>query len=136
MNLGKNTAVIHIAILDDYQNAALASADWDSIAGAEITVFNQFIDGEDAVAKALEPFQVLVAKRERTRFPASHMDRLPNLKCLVTTGMRNLAMDAARQRGIVASGTGMPGFPAFEHAWALILAVAKQILDEDRIMSV
>ncbi len=50
--------------------------------------------------------------------------------------MRNLAMDGARQRGIVASGTGMPGFPAFEHAWALILAVAKQIPDEDRTMSV
>jgi phosphoglycerate dehydrogenase-like enzyme len=128
--------VTRIAILDDYQDAALSSADWDSIPGAEITVFSEFIDGEVAVAEALEPFEVLVAMRERTRFPASLIERLPNLKLLVTTGMRNLAidMDAARARDIVVSGTGMPGFPAFEHAWALILAVTKQIPAEDRAM--
>lgn len=125
-----------IAILDDYQDAALASADWDGIADADITVFNEFIDGEDAVASALEPFEVLVAMRERTRFPASLLERLPNLKLLVTTGMRNLAidMDAARARGVVVSGTSMLGYPAFEHTWALIMAVTKNIPAEDRTM--
>ncbi len=129
--------VTRVAILDDYQNIALKAADWDSLpSDVELTVFNEHIGGEQAVADALANFEVVVAMRERTPFPASLIERLPNLKLLVTTGMRNLAidMDAARKRGLPVCGTALLPYPAFEHAWALILALFKQIPREDRAM--
>jgi len=126
-----------IAILDDWQGAALDAADWDSLGpDAEITVFNDYIEGEAAVAEALRGFDVAVGMRERTPFPKSLIDALPDLKLLVTTGMRNLSfdMEAARERGIVVCGTAMLGYPASEHALALILALFKKISVEDRAM--
>ena len=126
-----------IAILDDWQGAALGAADWDSLGqDAEITVFGDYIEGEVAVAEALKGFDVIVGMRERTPFPKSLIDALPDLKLLVTTGMRNLSfdMDAARARGVVVCGTAMLGYPASEHAVALILALFKKISVEDRAM--
>ena len=126
-----------IAILDDYQNSALACADWDSIPGdPEIVAFRQHLAGEGAVAEALADFDVVVAMRERTPFPASLIARLPKLRLLVTTGMRNLAIDmqAAQARGVPVCGTALVPYAAFEHAWALILALAKRIPGEDRLM--
>ena len=128
---------MRIAILDDWQGAALGAADWDSLGqDAEITVFGDYIEGEVAVAEALKGFDVIVGMRERTPFPKSLIDALPDLKLLVTTGMRNLSfdMDAARARGVVVSGTAMLGYPASEHAVALILALFKKISVEDRAM--
>lgn len=126
-----------IAILDDYQNKALGAADWDSIPGTDVTVFNEFLGHDEVeIANTLAPFNVLIAMRERTRFPASQIELLANLELLVTTGMRNLAidMDAARAQDVDVCGTDMLGYPAFEHAWALILALVKEIPKEDRAM--
>ena len=127
-----------ITILDDYQHIALESADWQGLEpDCEITVFNDWIDGEDAVVAAIGGFDVVVAMRERTPFPATLIDRLPNLKLLVTTGMRNLAIDmeAARARGLPVCGTALLPYPAFEHAWALIMACMKQIPAEGEILT-
>ena len=126
-----------IAILDDYQGVALACADWSAIPGGpDIVVFDRHIPGEDAVAEALADFDVVVAMRERTPFPRSLIERLPKLRLLVTTGMRNLAIDmeAAAARGVPVCGTALLPYAAFEHAWALILALAKRIPREDRLM--
>lgn len=126
-----------IAILDDYCAGALKAADWSSLKTAEVQVFTEHLGfDEDVIAKALQPFDVLVAMRERTPFLATLLAKLPNLKLLVTTGMRNLAIDmkAARERGIDVCGTDMLPYPAFEHAWALIMAITKQIPLEDRTM--
>ena len=129
-----------LAILDDYQNAALGSADWGSLgADIEITVFDTHLGHDEAgVAGALAPFDILVAMRERTPFPRSLLDRLGNLRLMVTTGMRNLAihMDAARDNGVVVCGTGMLGHPAAEHAIALILDLFKKVSKESRLMRV
>jgi phosphoglycerate dehydrogenase-like enzyme len=125
------------AILDDYQGVALESADWSNLpSDVQLTVFNEHLGSEDAVARALHDFAIIVAMRERTPFPASLIDRLPNLRLLVTTGMRNLAIDmqAARRRGVPVCGTALLPHPAFEHTWALILALFKQIAREDRVM--
>jgi phosphoglycerate dehydrogenase-like enzyme len=125
-----------IAILDDYCNGALAATDW-SVLGADIEVFTEHLGhDEDKVASALASFDVLVAMRERTPFPASLLAKLPNLKLLITTGMRNLAIDmvAGRTQGIDICGTAMLPYPAFEHTWALIMALTKQIPLEDRTM--
>ena len=126
-----------IAILDDYQNTALDCADWTSIPGdPEMVVFGEHIATEDAVAEALADFDIVVAMRERTPMPASLLARLPKLQLLVTTGMRNLAIDmqAARARGVTVCGTALLPYAAFEHAWALILALTKHIPQADRLM--
>jgi phosphoglycerate dehydrogenase-like enzyme len=129
--------MIRIAILDDYQNTARDCADWNAIPGdPEIVAFDQHLAGEDAVAEALADFDILVAMRERTPFPASLFPRLPKLRLLVTTGMRNLAIDmeAARASGVPVCGTALLPYAAFEHAWALILGLAKRIPSADRLM--
>ena len=126
-----------IAILDDYQNAALESADWGQLSGVEVTVFDTHLGHDEAaIVAALQPFEIIVAMRERTRFPRSVFEALPNLKMLVSVGMRNLAVDseAARDCGIDVCGTDMLPYPAFEHAWALILSLTKQITVEDQVM--
>ena len=126
-----------LAILDDYLNVALESADWGSLPkGCDITVFNEYLGNEDAVIKALSDFEIIVAMRERTPFPAAVINALPNLKLLVTTGMRNFSidMDAARERGVTVCGTSMTSYAAFEHTWALIMAIARNIPKEDHSM--
>ena len=124
-----------IAILDDYQNVALSFADWDSL-GAEIEVFTEPFAEADEIVERLAGFDVVVAMRERTRFPAELLARLTDLKLLVSTGQRNAAIDvvAARQLGIVVSATGYISHPTAEHTWALILAAARNLPAELRSM--
>ena len=124
-----------VAIIDDYQNVALSFADWDSL-DAEIEVFTEPFADADEVVKRLAGFDVLVAMRERTRFPAELLARLTALKLLVSTGARNAAIDvdAARKLGIVVSTTGYIGYPTAELTWALILAAARNLPAEVRSM--
>src|SRR5437868_1994082 len=128
---------MRLAILDDYQGAALTLADWASLKPkVEIEVFGDTLAAEDAVAKRLEPFAIVVAMRERTPFAASLIAKLPNLKLLITTGMRNASIDvkAAQEKGVVVSGTEMLPYPTAELTWGLILALARQIPAEERRM--
>jgi phosphoglycerate dehydrogenase-like enzyme len=126
-----------VAILDDYQGVALSLADWKSL-GPEVTVaaFQERLSGEDLLAERLRDFEVIVAMRERTHFPRSLLERLPNLKLLVTTGMRNVAIDskAAGELGIVVSGTGMLTPPTAELTWGLIIGLARHIPQEAQHM--
>ena len=117
-----------IAILDDYQGVATELADWTALPG-EVTVFTEPFTGPDAVVAALAGFDVLVAMRERTRFPAEVLERLPDLRLLVTTGPANAAIDlkAARRLGITVSATGYDSSPTAELTWALILAAARDL---------
>ncbi|MED5407073.1 MAG: D-2-hydroxyacid dehydrogenase family protein [Pseudomonadota bacterium] len=126
-----------LVVLDDHQNVALEVADWTRIEPAvDISVFNTPRGDVDSIARALDGFDIVVAMRERTPFPRQLLERLPKLSLLVTTGMRNLAIDtaAARELGIDVCGTPMLGYPAAEHTWALILALVKQVSAEDSIM--
>lgn len=100
-----------IAILDDYQNLALQSADWSALQKqAEITVFHDTIRNEDDLAARLAPFDVLCIMRERTPLPGTLLDRLSNLKLIVTTGKRNDAIDmkGAARNNITVCGTESP----------------------------
>ena len=124
-----------IAILDDFQNVALEAADWSAVAErAEIAVFDDHLADPDAVAERLRDFDIVVIMRERTPFPAALIGNLPKLRLLVTTGMRNLAidLDAATARGVVVSGTESVGYSPAELTWALILALMRNIPKEDR----
>src|SRR5258707_15810819 len=93
-----------IAILDDYQNAALESADWSvPRERAEIAVFQNHLADPDAVIERLLPFDVVCVMRERTPLPRNIIERLPNLKLIASTGLGNATIDlaAAADHGIV-----------------------------------
>jgi phosphoglycerate dehydrogenase-like enzyme len=121
---------VGVVVLDDYQDVALSVADWSPLQGrAEVTVLHEHLGGEDAVVERLADVRVVVAMRERTPFPRSVLERLPNLRLLVTTGMRNAAidLDAARDVGVTVCGTGGGAFEAAEHTWALLMAAARRL---------
>src|SRR5262245_32279007 len=123
----------NIAVLDDYQNVALQMADWSRLkATHQIKVFNEGIGGVDALAAALAPFEVIGIMRERTPFPRALLERLPNLKLLVTTGKRNASIDleAAKDHGVTICGTGGGGLSTAELAIALMLAFARNLRQE------
>ena len=129
--------MFRVAILDDYQETALSLADWASLhPQAEIVSVNAHIADREALAGRLHDCDAVVAMRERTPFPAALLERLPNLKLLVTAGMRNAAIDleAAAARGVTVCGTDMLPYPTAELTWGLILALARNIAREDRGM--
>src|SRR4051794_26404221 len=119
---------MRVAILDDYQGVALSHADWSQL---DVTVFRDHVPADE-----LTPFAVIVAMRERTAFPRAVLERLPELKLLVTTGLRNASIDveAARELGITVCGTGSLGSPTSELTWGLILALVRHIPAEDARM--
>jgi len=117
------------AILDDYQNVALKMADWSAISKTvEIKVFNQWIPTAQVPA-ALKGFEIVCAMRERTRFPKQVLEALPDLRLLISTGMRNAAIDvkAANERGVVVCGTGGSGNPTAGIAIGLMLELTRHI---------
>ncbi len=120
--------MLDCAILDDYQNCALGFADWTALQGVNVKNFTEYIQPDEA-ANQLAGFAIIVAMRERTVFDAKLLAALPNLKLLVTTGMKNSAidMDAAKQHGITVCGTRSLPYPAPELAWALLLAIFRHI---------
>lgn len=122
--------MVAIAILDDYQKVALEMADWSRLqANHRITVFEEPFPDEDAVVRALAGFEVVCLMRERTPFPASLIERLPDLRLIVTSGSRNAAIDvaAAAKRGVLVCGTETPGHATAELTMGLMLALARNI---------
>jgi phosphoglycerate dehydrogenase-like enzyme len=132
---------MRLSILDDYQGVALDMADWSPVRarGFEIAVERfPFADAEDVV-RSLADSEIVCAMRERTAFPKSIVDRLPKLKLLITTGMRNASFDMAalRDRGVTVSGTGGPGGgneDTAELAWGLILGATRRIAEDHAFM--
>jgi len=122
--------VLRCVVLDDYQNVALKLADWSKVKGdIEVKVFNEHLGGADKVIAALQGFQIIVAMRERTAFPKKVIDALPEVKLLITTGMRNASIDteAAKARGITVCGTGTFGNPTSAIAIGLMLELTRHI---------
>ena len=122
-----------IAVLDDYQNAALESADWSVLRDrADITVFEDHLADPDAVIERLLPFDVVCVMRERTPLPRKVIERLPNLKLIASTGSLNASIDVAvaGDRGIAVVHTGYRSDPTVEFTWALILACTRHIVTE------
>jgi len=123
-----------VAILDDYQQVARQIVDWAAaLPEVHVTTFADHLVDEDAVAARLADFDVVVAMRERTPFRRSLLARLPRLRLLVTTGMRNAAIDlaAAAELGITVCGTAGSGTSTVELTWALILSLVRHVPAED-----
>jgi phosphoglycerate dehydrogenase-like enzyme len=118
------------AILDDYQNVALKVVDWSPVTkDIDFTVHTEALGGPDKVIAALKDCAVVCLMRERTPFGKNVIDALPALKLIVTSGMRNAAIDvaAAATRGIPVCGTESLGHPTAELTIGLILELARKI---------
>jgi D-3-phosphoglycerate dehydrogenase len=118
------------AILDDYQNVALTMADWAPVrSDVDITVFSKPLGNDDDVIGRLKDFSIVCAMRERTRFSRKVIEGLPNLKLLITTGMRNNSFDlkAAAERGVTVCGTGAVGNPTTGITIGLMLELTRRI---------
>jgi phosphoglycerate dehydrogenase-like enzyme len=126
--------VHRIAVLDDYQSVAADFCDWSQLPEpAEVVEFHDYVGDPDALVVRLRSFDVVIAMRERTKFPREVLERLPDLRLLVTTGMRNKSIDveAATELGITVCGTGAHATATQELTWALILATLRHIPQED-----
>jgi phosphoglycerate dehydrogenase-like enzyme len=128
---GEEEQVQHkAAILDDYQNVAMKVADWSPIAkDVSFKVFTESLGGRDKIIAALKDCAVVCLMRERTLFGADVINALPALKLIVTSGMRNAAIDvaAASGRGIPVCGTESLGSPTAELTFGLMLELARKI---------
>jgi phosphoglycerate dehydrogenase-like enzyme len=123
-----------IAVLDDYQNVALSLADWSALdERATVTVFNDHLADSDAVVERLKPFDVVCVMRERTPMTRAVIERLPKLRLIASTAMRNASIDlkAAEERGVQVVHTGYTSAPTIELTWALILASARNLVAEN-----
>jgi phosphoglycerate dehydrogenase-like enzyme len=129
--------VKRIVLLDDYQGVALDYGGWDRIPDEwQVVAIERRIEDPDELVEALAEAEVVVAMRERTALPAAILDRLPELKLLITTGSSNAVLDvaAAQRNGVVVCNTGGKLAPAAELSWGLILALLRKVPVEDARM--
>jgi phosphoglycerate dehydrogenase-like enzyme len=125
--------MFRVAVLDDYQHVAHCLADWNSLAPrAQVEFFHDNLVDLPRLASRLQSFQAVVLMRERTPFPRALVEQLPNLRLLVTAGMRNASIDvdAAGERGVLVTGTETLATPTAEFTWGLILALSRNLVHE------
>jgi phosphoglycerate dehydrogenase-like enzyme len=124
-------------VLDDFQNVATEVADWSPLADdVEVVQFTTHFPGEDALVEALAGFDIVVTLRERVPFPGSLLARLPRLKLLIASGMRNTVIDyaAAEAHGVTVCGTASSSTPPVELTWALLLGLARGLVQESNAL--
>ncbi|MFD7579178.1 D-2-hydroxyacid dehydrogenase family protein [Kitasatospora sp. NPDC059817] len=124
---------LRCAVLDDFQGVATSIVDWSPVSDrVAVTAFSEHFGSEDELAAALADFDFVVTLRERVPFPASLFARLPRLRLLVASGMRNSAIDyaAAEAHGVTVCGTASSSTPPVELTWALLLGLARGIVPE------
>ncbi|MCZ0980281.1 D-2-hydroxyacid dehydrogenase family protein [Streptomyces diastatochromogenes] len=128
---------LRCAVLDDYQGVALTSADWGPLADrVDVRVLREHLTDRDALVAAVEDCEVLVVMRERTPVDAELLARLPRLRLLITSGMRNASIDLAAcgERGVTVCGTASSSEPPTELTWALLLGLARHVPAEARAL--
>jgi phosphoglycerate dehydrogenase-like enzyme len=128
---------LRCAILDDYMNLSPGLADWSKISDrVDLKVFNEPFASAEAAAAALKDFEIICAMRERTPFPRTLFAALPKLKLLITSGMRNAAIDmeAAKDHGVVLCGTQWARDPTAPLTMGLILELTRNIGRENARM--
>ncbi|GAA0473747.1 D-2-hydroxyacid dehydrogenase family protein [Streptomyces olivaceiscleroticus] len=125
---------LRCAVLDDYQGVALSMADWGAVADeVDVRVVREYIGDRDRLVETIEDCEILVVMRERTPFPAELFARLPRLRLLITSGMRNASIDleAAARHGVTVCGTASNSEPPVELTWALLLGLARGVVREN-----
>ncbi|UZI33233.1 D-2-hydroxyacid dehydrogenase family protein [Streptomyces sp. CA-278952] len=124
---------LRCAVIEDFQSVATTVVDWSPVtADVEVVTFTEHLATEDEAAAALADFDLVVTLRERVPFPAELFARLPRLRLLVASGMRNsvIDLDAAKRHGVVVCGTASSSTPPVELTWALLLGLARGIVPE------
>ena len=124
----------NIAILDDYQNVALDMADWSELQSVhKLSVFTDHISDEQQLIARLQNFDIVCVMRERTPLTKNVFQNLPELKLVITTGMRNASIDleSASNQGVIVCGTDGLAYPTAELTWGLVLDLARNISHED-----
>ncbi|MFD7258637.1 D-2-hydroxyacid dehydrogenase family protein [Streptomyces sp. NPDC059874] len=125
--------LLRCALLDDFQGVAATAADWSPLAGrVEVVSFPDHTADEDELVARLAGFDIVVTLRERVPFPGSLLDRLPRLRLLIASGMRNTVIDhaAAERCGVTVCGTASSSTPPVELTWALLLGLARGLVQE------
>ena len=125
--------MLKVAILDDYQNISQQFVDLKKLSGKyEIKVFSEPFQNEEEAIENLKNFEALLVMRERTLISENLINSLKKLKFIITSGMRNKAIDltAAKKRKIIVSGTEINTNPTCELTWALILGLARNLKPE------
>ncbi|RBL79521.1 D-2-hydroxyacid dehydrogenase family protein, partial [Streptomyces cavourensis] len=122
---------LRCAVIEDFQSAATTVADWSPVtADVDVVTFTGHLGSVDEVADALAEFDIVVTLRERVPFPAEAFARLPRLRLLIASGMRNSVIDfaAAERHGVTVCGTASSSTPPVELTWALLLGLARSIV--------
>lgn len=130
---GEAAMKLRCAVIEDFQSVATTVVDWSPVtADVEVVTFTGHLATEDEAAAALAGFDIVVTLRERVPFPAELFARLPRLRLLVASGMRNsvIDLDAAKRHGVVVCGTASSSTPPVELTWALLLGLARGIVPE------
>jgi D-3-phosphoglycerate dehydrogenase len=131
---------LKLAVLDDYQQLALKSADWDRLRkrGLEVAVFTQAFATREEAAARLAPYDVLVLMRERTPFPRELIEKLPQLKFITMTGLRSASLDlaacSARKVPVSHTRAGSTSAVTAEFCFLLMLAAARDLAKAERGM--
>ncbi|GHH12098.1 D-2-hydroxyacid dehydrogenase family protein [Streptomyces rubradiris] len=128
---------LRCVVLDDFQGVATEVADWSVLGDrVEVVALREHLPDEDALAAALADYDIVVTLRERVPFPGSLISRLPRLKLLIASGMRNSVIDyaAAEAHGVTVCGTESSGTPPVELTWALLLGLARGIVQENNAL--
>ncbi len=128
--MSTQTSLPKIAILDDYYRRAHAYADWSTASFAQFEFFDQAMSSQSELVDALKNFKAVGLMRERTPFPKSLIEQLPNLELIVTSGKKNASIDvnAAAANGVTVCGTESPGHATAELAFLLIMALSRQLV--------
>ncbi len=125
--------MIKVAILDDYQNISQNFLNLKELSRKyEFKVFSEYFLNEEEAIEKLKDFEALLIMRERTKITKNLISNLKKLKYIVTSGMRNKAIDfgAAKDRKIIVSGTEINSNPTAELTWALILGLTRNLKQE------
>ena len=125
--------MLKVAVLDDYQNIFCQIININEYKSKyEFTIFNEYFQNEIEAIEVLKKFEVLFIMRERTKITKSLIENLPKLKFIMTSGMRNKAIDlvAAKEKKILVCGTEINSNPAAEVTWALILGLLRNLKQE------
>ena len=125
--------MIKVAVLDDYQNAFEEVIDTEKLKNKfDFKIFNEVFNDEDETIEALEEFEALFIMRERTPITKNLLENLPNLKYIMTSGMRNnsINLEVAKKKGILVCGTEINSNPAAEITWTLILGLLRNVKQE------
>lgn len=126
-----------MAVLDDWENAAAGLVDWRTeLPHLSVEIFSDHTADPDVLAARLAPFDIVLLMRERTPVTRELLARLPHLRLIVSTGMRNRSIDlaAAHEHGVTVCGTPGLQWAAPELTWALIFALVRQIPHADASM--